>query len=74
MTKNVTKEEVKAALEILTVVAGLIRELGTVPAGHLYAQLADKMDLAGFEKMIGILVDQGFVKRYQSGLLQWMGE
>jgi hypothetical protein len=70
---NPTKSEINGGLQILISTAQLIRTLKTIPAGELYAQLMSKMDLAGFESMIALLVKQGLVKRHQSHLLEWTG-
>ena len=59
-----------AALNILKAVADTIRELGEVPAGHLYANLMGVMDLQQFDKIIGILVRAGVVKK-RGDLLVW---
>ena len=60
----------KAALEVLRVVADTIRELKQVPSGHLYAQLMGTMDLATYEKIIGVLKNAGLITE-QNHLLTW---
>jgi hypothetical protein len=50
------REKVHAALKVVQAVAETIREVGTTPAGPLYAALMAKgCTLDGFEKVIGIL-------------------
>lgn len=67
-----TPAQIKAALGMTVAVAETIRELGSVPSGHLYARLMDKVDLAAFEAMIRSLVNAGLVKD-QSDMLTWIG-
>lgn len=67
-----TAAQVKAAFQMTLAVSETIRELGEVPAGHLYAQLCAKVSLEGFQKMIGQLKNAGLVTE-QSHLLKWVG-
>jgi hypothetical protein len=62
-----------AALAVAKAVAEAIRELGSVPAGHLYAVLMARMSLETFEKIVGALVGAGLVRRDGSHLLTWTG-
>jgi len=66
-------EKVSAAVRAVAAIAEAIRELGQVPAGHLYAKLMGSMSLDQFEKIISILVKAGLVKRDASHLLHWVG-
>src|SRR4051812_14824227 len=67
-----TQTEVRAALRIVLAVTETIREAGEVPEGTLYAGLMDRLDLAGFEKMIALVVRTGLVEK-QGHLLRWIG-
>ena len=67
------KNQIKAALEITTAIGGAIRELKSVPAGHLYAQTASKLTLEQFDGAVGLLVKSGCVRRDPSGMLTWIG-
>lgn len=67
------QEKHKAALEFLMALADLIREVKTIPAGHLYAAVMGKMDAAAFDRALAVLVDAGLVQRQRSGLLVWKG-
>lgn len=67
-----TQAQIKAALGMTVAVAESIRALGSVPSGHLYARLMDKIDLAAFEAMIRNLVNAGLVKN-ESDMLTWVG-
>jgi hypothetical protein len=69
---DVTTDDVKKAMQIVLVVAEAIKELGSVPSGHLYAQLMSHMTLDTYTKIIGILKKGGMVT--ESGhLLTWVG-
>lgn len=68
--KTVTKAEVSAAINAIKALADAIKELGEVPAGHLYAAVMGSMSLANFDKAIGFLVSGGVVAR-NGDLLTW---
>ena len=55
------------------VVADAIQELGSVPAGHLYAAVMGHMSLETFEGIVGVLVGAKLVRRDASHLLTWIG-
>jgi hypothetical protein len=61
-----------AWLGALHALAEAIRELGTVPSGHLYARVMQHVDLAIYEKLIATLVHAGLVTR-AGDLLKWKG-
>lgn len=63
----------QAALEVVLAVGSAIKELGSVPSGHLYARLMGKLDLESYNKVIGILVKTGAVKN-ENHLLTWVGK
>jgi len=54
-------------------IAQAIHDLGSVPEGHLYARLMDKLDLSQFTALIDCIVNTGLVKRSPSHLLTWEG-
>jgi hypothetical protein len=66
-----TKEEIRAAVDTMAAVAEAIRELGSVPSGHLYARLMGHMSLETYEKIVGTLKGAGLVKE-ESHLLTWV--
>lgn len=69
---SVTREQIGAALEKIKIVGQCIQAAGEIPSGHLYAQLMAKgMELAEYEKIIGLLVRGGIVVQERSGLLKW---
>ena len=67
-----TKAEILAAVEVARSVADLIRELGEVPSGLLYARLMSFMDLAAFHQVVALLVDAGLVERRSNNILRWV--
>ena len=68
-----TKEQIRAAIEMIAAVGQLIKELGTVPSGHLYARLMDKFTLSQYETIIDRLVAARLVKRDPWHQLTWVG-
>ena len=68
---NDIKEKVKAATELCLIFAEVIRELGSVPSGRLYAHFMHKMDLDTFNRFISTLKDAGLV-REQNFMLSWV--
>jgi len=68
MTK---KMKAKAALITLQAVADAIRELGEVPAGHLYGAVMGHLSFEQFQKVVGLLVKAGLVRREPGDLLVW---
>lgn len=69
---SMTAQE-KAALGIVLAIGETIKELGSVPNGHLYAQLMGKMSLDTYNKVIALLVKTGAVKN-ENHLLTWVGK
>ncbi len=60
-----------AAVDAILAVAEAIRELKSVPSGHLYARLMGHMDLDGYQRVIAILKSTGLVT--ESGhVLTWV--
>ena len=62
-----------AAVNATFALAEAIRELGEIPAGHLYARLMNVMDLNQFDALIDILCQAGVVERTPAHLLRWIG-
>jgi hypothetical protein len=69
---NMTNQE-RAAIETVLAVGSAIRELKSVPSGHLYARLMGHMNLETYNKIIGILVKTGAVTN-EGHLLTWVGK
>lgn len=65
-------EQVTAAIRAAAAVGDAIRELGSVPSGHLYARLMGHMSLDTYNKLIGLLKQADLVKE-ENHLLTWIG-
>lgn len=67
-----TRDEVRAMLAVTLAVGETIKELGSVPSGHLYAALMEKMSIHTYQMIIGALKKSGLVS--ESGhVLTWVG-
>ncbi len=72
-TTKPTTKQIAAYLETIRAIADTVQELGSVPAGHLYARLMGVMSLETFNGMIGTLTSAGLVKQNASHLIVWTG-
>ena len=70
----VTREQLAAGMEIIRAIADAIRELKTVPSGHLYARLCGRMSLSEYQKIIGILQRSKVIAVDQSHLIRWIAD
>lgn len=73
MTQSLSKEEITAAVEILAAVADTIKQLGSVPSGHVYAAVMGMLSLVEYNACINILERQGLVRRDPNFVLTWTG-
>jgi len=67
-----TKEQTKAAVELVYAVAEAIRSLGSVPSGHLYSRLMGHITLDEYNHIIGVLKNTGLVTE-SAFVLTWTG-
>lgn len=67
------KRKIVAFFNATAAVAEAIRDLGSVPSGHLYARLMGRMGLETYQAIIKALVDGGLVQQDASYLLHWIG-
>jgi phosphoribosylamine-glycine ligase len=67
------EEKMKAAVQIMKAVAEAIKEAGSIPSGHLYAQLMGKMSLGSYEKMIDAMQRMGII-RVEDHLITYVGK
>ena len=72
-TPATPSSKVASALLIIGAIAETVLELGSVPAGHLYAHLMGKLSLEQFEKIVASLERSGLVKQTPAHLLVWTG-
>jgi hypothetical protein len=70
-TMSETPEQAKAAVDVIMAVAEAIRELKTVPSGHLYARLMGYMDLQTYNRIIDTLKRVGAVSE-KNHVLTWV--
>jgi len=68
-----TDDQLKAALTVLSAVAEAIRDVGIIPAGHLYAAMMGNVDLPTFDRIIGILTNCKLIEK-SGNSLRWIGE
>lgn len=64
--------EVTRAIMVAAVVGDAIRDLGSVPSGHLYANLMGHMDLDTYNGCIKILKQANLVEE-SNHVLTWVG-
>jgi len=67
-----TAEQVKAATMVVVTVGQAIRELGSVPNGHLYARLMGHLSLDSYNAVIETLKKAGVVKE-ENNVLTYIG-
>lgn len=63
----------KAVVEIVLAVGSTIKELGSVPSGHLYAHLMGRMTIEQYNIIIGVLKSAGAVEE-DNHILTWVGK
>lgn len=67
-----TSQEQKAMIQSAAAIGEAIKDLGQVPAGHLYASVMAYMSLAQFNAIVRALRNAGLVKE-EHHLLTWVG-
>jgi len=72
MSNTPTAEQVTAGIRMAAAVAEAIRDLGSVPSGHLYARLMEYMSLETYNKIITVLKNANLVEE-SNHLLTWVG-
>jgi len=65
-----TKAELTAGIQALKALADAIRELKSVPSGHLYAQVMQYFSITSYEKAIQILCNSGVIRK-SGDVLHW---
>jgi len=69
---GIAKREVEQVVGTLAAIGDLIREIGEVPSGHLYARLCGTMNLETYTRLIEILKAAQLVSE-SAHLLTWIG-
>lgn len=67
-----TLEQAKAYFNLVKSFAEIIRAAGSIPSGHLYVQVMNKMSLDQYALIIETLKSAGLVREAQSHLLTWV--
>lgn len=71
--KEKLKQQAQALIEATKALGDVIRELGSIPNGHLYAQVMDKLSLETYTALINLLKEARLVKE-SNHLLTWIGK
>ena len=71
MEATITGQQTKAAINAVLAISEAIRELGSVPSGHLDARVMGHMNLQSYEGIIRILKNAGLVSE-SANLLIWV--
>lgn len=72
-TKLQEKTNLRAALGMVLAVSETIRELGSVPSGHLYTLLMGVLDIENYQSIIRTIEGAGLIKVDGSYLITWIG-
>jgi len=71
---EITKEQARAAVEVVTTLAEAVRDLGEVPSGELYAvAMSAGLSLGQYQSVLGVLKRAGLVEETPAHLLRWVG-
>lgn len=68
-----TRAQHRAALSVILALTEAIRQLGSIPSGHLYAQVCSHMDLQTYTSFIERIKGSGLVTETMGGMLTWVG-
>jgi hypothetical protein len=60
-------------LQVVQMVADAVRDVGSIPSGHLYAQVMNTLRLDQYNQIIGILKGAGLVAEDRAHMLRWVG-
>lgn len=71
---QVIQAQLAAGMEIIRAIADAIRELKSVPSGHLYARLCGNMSLSEYQQIIGILQRSKVIVVEPSHLIRWIAD
>ena len=72
---SVTKEQLKAAFEVTTAVCGVIRAVGEIPSGHLYARMLEGCPLLtsdDYGRVLETIKRAGLIE-VRNNLIKWVG-
>jgi hypothetical protein len=66
------EEQKNAVTKVVLALTETIKELGSIPSGHLYAQIMDRVSLSQYTQLIKMVKGTGLVKE-ENHLLSWIG-
>jgi hypothetical protein len=69
---TLSREEVVAAVKTVTAVADAIKELGSVPSGHLYARVMGHLSLSSYTAVLDVLTRAGCIS-ISNNVITWKG-
>lgn len=69
---EITKDQMRAAVNVVMVLSETIRELKEVPSGTLYAQLLGQLTLEQYNSTIDLLKRAKLVSE-ENNVLRWIG-
>ena len=72
-TAELFRNEGIVAVQVVGAIADAIRELGSVPSGHLYARLMGHVSLATYQTIISNIANTGLIRVDGNHLLVWTG-
>lgn len=72
-SESAKEKDIAVAVQLAVAIGESIQELGSVPSGHLYARLMDRMTIEDYEAAIGLLIRTRLVRREPFHLLVWAG-
>jgi hypothetical protein len=59
----VDRETISHIVSVMIAASRAIIEARRIPEGHLYAAMMNALDLQSFNRLVGILIEQGICKR-----------
>lgn len=65
-------KQIQGTIQIVAAIGKAIADLGSVPSGHLYANVMGHMDMETYTKVINMLKKANLVKE-SNNLLTWVG-
>ena len=66
-------ETINKAIEAITELGRVIKDVKRIPSGHLYAQLMSVLSLQAYQYMLDILVKGNMIK-IENHEIVWIGE
>ena len=73
MADRYSLDQMQDAVRIALAVSDAIRQLGTVPAGHLYVQVQHKLNMEAFQSLLTFLEDAELITYSRDHVITWIG-